>query len=113
MICPHCNRRTLYAPADREAIGSCLSCGDIYQASVTRDEIQPELRGRQSQTPRRFTCHDCGWAFTSYAQRSDHWRMWCNRSVASRSGQQTAEQGEVVGRAIYGEQGMLWGESGG
>ena len=107
MICPHCNRRTLYAPADREAIGSCLSCGDIYQARVTRDEIQPELHGRQSQTPRRFTCRDCGWAFTSYAQRSDHQRMWCNR--ASRSGRETEEQGEVVG--IYAEQGMLWKET--
>lgn len=113
MICPHCQCRTLYAPADREAIGSCLSCGDIYQSSVTREEIQPELRGRQSQTPRRFTCHDCGWAFTSYEQRSDHWRMWCNRSVASRSGRETEKQGEVVGRAIYAEQGTLWSESGG
>lgn len=113
MICPHCQRRTLYAPADREAIGSCLSCGDIYQAGVTREEARAEAHGRKPQKPRRFMCDDCGMAFSSYDQRRDHQRMWCNRAVASRSGQQAAEQGEVVGSIIYAEQGTLWGESGG
>lgn len=113
MICPHCNRRPLYAPADRDAIGSCLSCGDIYQASVTPAEARSEAHGRKSQTPRRFSCDACGWVFSSYAQRADHRRMWCNRAVASRSGQQAAKQGEVVGNIISAEQAMLWGESGG
>lgn len=95
MICPHCNRRPLYAPADRDAIGSCLSCGDIYQASVTPAEARAELYARQPKL-RRFSCDACGWVFSSYAQREDHRRMWCNRSVARRSGQQAAKGGEVV-----------------
>lgn len=103
MMCPHCHRHTLYAAADREAIGSCLSCGDIYQASITPAEARAEARRPHHPPPPRFTCNDCGWTFSSYAQREDHRRMWCNRSVASRSGQQAEEGGRVVGKFISGD----------